>query len=155
MYVHSCCCMYFVEWSFLFKLVLLFFSNIWARLKLENEKGFSLFPPVSGLAQPLSSPPRGPHFPFPFLLRPSQGPRGPPRGPEGQSAPAPPPSCLSSWRPGPALQRHCQVGPPCQAHLQPRVRAGHEPHLNRARVSRDAVWISPDCCPLNIAPKLR
>jgi hypothetical protein len=41
------------------------------------------------------------------------------------------------------------VGPTGQHHLQPRVRAGHESLLNRARVSRGAVPIPPVLRPLN------
>ena len=69
MYVHPCCCIYFIEWSFFkFKLVLeILFKRFEQNINLENRKEFPLSLPVSGSAH--SSPP-----PFSSSQAPASGP---------------------------------------------------------------------------------
>ena len=97
MYVHSCCCLYFVEWSsFNSNWFYQFFSKGLSK-SWKNKKGkrFPLPLSISGSAH-FSPPPRPAFPPSPSLfLAPAQRQRGPLRGPDGAvSAARPSPSPL-------------------------------------------------------------
>jgi len=114
------------------------------------EKEIPLSLPDLGLAQPL--PPR-PHFPLPlFFSASAQRQLGPFRGPEGHPAPRASPSLpqpLTAGSHAPAPLPGGTVLSGSSSTLSPsRLRVEFN---NRARVSRGAVRIPPDCRPLYTA----
>ena len=149
MYVHSCCCIYFVEWSsFNSNWFYKFFSKGLSKSWKNKKEKISSSPPCLGLG-PLLSSPRGLLSPFPFLSR---------RGPSASTAqPAPRASSLLAAAADKADPHPVPL--PSGPHLSvlsstscpSRTRAAPQPRACFAR----AVLLPPDSRPLNTRPDAR